>query len=226
MSVNSFLGVFAKSPIKPMIEHMDEVHRAANSLKDFFKAVYAKDWQSAETARQSIVEHEQKADELKRKIRLNLPGGLFMPVERTDLLELVSQQDRIANKAKDISGLMTGREMTIPEAIEKSFDAYLHRCLDATGKARETIGEFDELLETGFKGRERELVDDFIAELDAIEADTDQLQVELRKDLRKLEDQMSPLDAMFLYRILDWVGDLADLSERVGSRFELMLARV
>ena len=90
MSMNSFLGVFAKSPIKPMIEHMDEVHRCAEALKEFFKAVYAKDWASAETARSKIVTHEQKADELKRKIRLNLPSGLFMPVERTDLLELVS----------------------------------------------------------------------------------------------------------------------------------------
>jgi predicted phosphate transport protein (TIGR00153 family) len=209
-----------------MIEHMDEVHRCAEWLKEFFKAVYAKDWDAAEQARKHVVEHEQKADELKRNIRLNLPGGLFMPVERTDLLELVSQQDRIANKAKDISGLMTGRQLEIPEPLIDAFDAYLKRCLDATEKAKETIGEFDDLLETGFKGRERDLVNNFIAELDAIEADTDTLQVQLRKDLRKIETEMNPLDAMFLYRILDWVGDLADLSERVGARFELMLARV
>lgn len=226
MSVNSFLGVFAKSPIKPMIEHMDEVHRCAEWLKEFFKAVYAKDWDAAEKARKHVVEHEQNADELKRKIRLNLPGGLFMPVERTDLLELVSQQDRIANKAKDISGLITGRQLEIPAPLIDAFDAYLTRCLDATEKAKETIGEFDELLETGFKGRERDLVNNFIAELDAIEADTDSLQIQLRQDLRKIETEMNPLDAMFLYRILDWVGDLADLSERVGARFELMLARV
>ncbi|WP_404400194.1 TIGR00153 family protein [Idiomarina seosinensis] len=226
MSVNSFLGVFAKSPIKPMIQHMDEVNRCAEALKQFFKAVYANDWDAAETARASVVEYEQKADELKRKIRLNLPGGLFMPVERTDLLELVSQQDRIANKAKDISGLMTGRQLQIPEPLTEAFDAYLIRCLDATEKAKETIGEFDDLLETGFKGRERDLVNNFIAELDAIEADTDVLQVQLRQDLRKIETELNPVDVMFLYQIIDWVGDLADLSERVGARFELMLARV
>lgn len=225
MSVNSFLGVFAKSPIKPMIEHMDEVYRCAYALKDFFKAVYSQDWKSVEAARALIVQHESHADDLKRKIRLNLPSGLFMPVERADLLELVSQQDRIANKAKDISGLIMGRELTIPESLVPDFDAYLNRCLDAAAKACETIGGFDDLLETGFKGRERELVDDFIAELDVIEADTDKLQIKLRQEFRKIELDMNPLDAMFLYRILDWVGDLADLSERVGARFELMLAR-
>ena len=149
-----------------------------------------------------------------------------MPVERTDLLELVSQQDRIANKAKDISGLITGRQLQIPAHLVEGFNSYLNRCIDAVAKARDTIGEFDDLLETGFRGRERTLVDNFIKELDEIEADTDELQVKLRQQFRQVENDMNPLDAMFLYRILDWVGDLADLSERVGARFELMLARV
>ena len=226
MFVNSFLGVFAKSPIKPMIEHIDEVHRCAESLKDFFQAVYKGDWDAAEEQRKRIVTLEQAADKLKRDIRLNLPGGLFMPVERTDLLELVSQQDRIANKAKDISGLITGRQLQIPAHLVEGFNSYLNRCIDAVAKARDTIGEFDDLLETGFRGRERTLVDNFIKELDEIEADTDELQVKLRQQFRQVENDMNPLDAMFLYRILDWVGDLADLSERVGARFELMLARV
>ncbi len=226
MSVNSFLGVFAKSPIKPMIEHIDEVHRCAESLKDFFQAVYKGDWDAAEEQRKRIVTLEQAADKLKRDIRLNLPGGLFMPVERTDLLELVSQQYRIANKAKDISGLITGRQLQIPAHLVEGFNSYLNRCIDAVAKARDTIGEFDDLLETGFRGRERTLVDNFIKELDEIEADTDELQVKLRQQFRQVENDMNPLDAMFLYRILDWVGDLADLSERVGARFELMLARV
>lgn len=226
MSANSFLGVFAKSPIKPMIEHIEQVYDCAMALKPFFQAVYKNDWKAVEQARNDIVQKEKAADAIKRDIRLNLPGGLFMPVERTDLLELVSQQDRIANKAKDISGLVMGRELGIPESMVEGFDAYLNRCLDAADKAKETIGEFDDLLEAGFRGRERNLVDKLISELDAIEHDTDQLQIKLRRQLRDLELDMNPLDAMFLYRILDWVGDLADLSERVGARFELMLARV
>lgn len=141
MSVNSFLGVFAKSPIKPMIEHIDEVHRCAESLKDFFQAVYKGDWDAAEEQRKRIVTLEQAADKLKRDIRLNLPGGLFMPVERTDLLELVSQQDRIANKAKDISGLITGRQLQIPAHLVEGFNSYLNRCIDAVAKARDTIAD-------------------------------------------------------------------------------------
>lgn len=226
MPASSFLGVFAKSPIKPVIEHINQIQQTAMALKPFFESVYAQDWEGAEKGQKEIARLEKEADHTKREIRLNLPSGLFLPVERADLLELVSQQDRIANKAKDIAGLVLGRQLTIPATLLEPFQTYLDRCLDSTKMARDTISEFDDLLETGFKGRERDLVVSMIAELDKIEADTDELQVSLRRGLRDIEKDLNPLDVMFLYQILDWVGDLADLSERVGNRFELMLARV
>lgn len=65
-----------------------------------------------------------------------------------------------------------------------------------------------------------------IVELDKIEEDTDDLQIKIRRQLFAIENDMNPIDVMFLYKIIEWVGDLADLAERVGSRLELMLARV
>ena len=40
-----------------------------------------------------------------------------------------------------------------------------------------------------------------------------------------LEKDLNPVDVMFLYQIIEWVGDLADLAERVGARLEILLAR-
>ena len=64
-----------------------------------------------------------------------------------------------------------------------------------------------------------------INQLDEIENDTDVMQIALRKDLLALESDLNPVDVMFLYQIIDWVGDLADLAERVGARLEILLAR-
>ena len=81
------------------------------------------------------------------------------------------------------------------------------------------------MLETGFKGREVTLVEKMLVELDAIEQDTDEMQIRIRRQLRKVESELNPVDVMFLYKIIEWVGELADIAERVGSRLELMLAR-
>lgn len=225
MPNNSILGVFAKSPIKPLEKHIRIVTKCASQLTAFFDAVHAQDWKKARQLRNKVSKYEKDADALKRQMRLELPGGLFMPVDRADLLSLLSQQDRIANKAKDIAGRVIGRQMVIPEKIQGSFNDYLARCLDATDKAADAINELDDLLETGFRGREVELVEKMIHQLDEIENDTDTMQVKLRSDLLAIEDTLKPVDVMFLYQIIEWVGDLADLAERVGARLEILLAR-
>ncbi|MDK1289497.1 TIGR00153 family protein [Pseudoalteromonas umbrosa] len=225
MPSNAFLGVFAKSPIKPIEEHIKIVHQASESLIPFFEHVFKGEWTEADALRVNIRNLEREADALKREVRLQLPRGLFMPVERTDLLELITHQDKIANKAKDIAGRVVGREMVIPESIQKEFVAYLSRCVDATKQASKAINELDELLETGFRGREVVLVEKMLSELDAIEQDTDDMQIRIRQELRQVEADLNPVDVMFLYKIIEWVGELADIAERVGARLEVMLAR-
>ncbi|MEH8021591.1 MULTISPECIES: TIGR00153 family protein [Rheinheimera] len=225
MPASTFLSMFAKSPIKPIEEHIRKVHEASELLLPFFDAVYQQDWQLAADVRKKIVMLEKEADILKREIRVNLPRGLFLPVERTDILELVSQQDKIANKTKDISGRVLGRELLIPVSLQEGFKLYLQRCIDATTLACEVINELEELLQTGFRGREVDLVIKMVERLDRIEADTDAMQIKLRRDLRVTEQELNPIDVMFLYRTLEWVGDLADVALKVGSRLEIMLAR-
>ncbi|OUS25394.1 TIGR00153 family protein [Thalassotalea sp. 42_200_T64] len=225
MSGNTILGVFAKSPLKPLEQHIRKVNECAALLPSFFVACANNDWVEAEKVRKEISNIERQADTMKRDIRNELPGGIFMPVQRTDVLELVSEQDKIANKAKDIGGRILGRRLVIPASIAPDFNKYLTRCIDAIKQAADAINELDDLLETGFRGREVDLVEKMINELAAIEDDTDGMQIKLRRDLMSIEADMNPVDVMFLYQIIEWVGDLADLAERVGARLEIMLAR-
>lgn len=226
MAINNILGLFAQSPLKPLQKHSEKVTECCNLLVPFFEATFTNEWEKAEELRAQISEYERRADALKREIRLKLPRGLFMPIDRTDLLELVTQQDKLANFAKDIAGRMVGRQFAIPQEMQVDFESYLKRSLDATLQAHRVIDEMEQLLETGFKGRELDLVNRMINELDVIEDDTDQMQIKLRKMLLSIESHFNPVDVMFLYKILEWVGVLADQAQRVGSRIELMLAHL
>ncbi len=225
MPVNSIFGVFAKSPIKPIQRHIDKVAACSELLIPFFEASTKQNWDEAEKVRKEISKFEKLADELKRELRMTLPKGLFMPIARGDLIELVNRQDKIANTAKDISGRVYGRQLEIPTEISSDFMVYIQRCLDAVQQAKKAINELDELLETGFKGREVDIVTKMISELESIEDDTDSLQIKLRRSLLAVENNYKPVDVMFLYQILEWVGSLADHSELIGTQLELILAR-
>lgn len=225
MAMNNILGLFAYSPLKPLQKHSKKVTECCELLEPFFEATFADDWQKAEEIRGKIIELERRADKLKREIRLKLPRGLFMPVERTDLLELVTQLDKLANYSRDISGRVIGRRLVIPEEMQKSFLHFLSRSIDSARQAQKVIEEMDQLLETGFRGREVTYVNNMILELDTIEDDTDQLQIILRQALLGMEQTLNPINVMFLYKCIELISLLADQSQRIGSRIELMLAR-
>ncbi len=218
-------SIFAQSPFKPLYKHIKKVHECCCQLLPFFDAVFTGSWEDALENQQKIKSLEKEADAIKKEIRLKLPTGLFMPFDRTDLLDLVTQQDKIANRAKDVAGIVLGRQLSIPSDIREQFIAYLSRCMDATKQATRIIGELEDLLETGFKGKDAEIVQKMVEELSLIESDTDDLQVELRHSLYQREKEMNPIDAMFLYQVLNKIGDLADQANRVGSKLEVMIGR-
>ncbi|HCF5570927.1 TPA: TIGR00153 family protein [Pseudomonas aeruginosa] len=225
MPTNPFISLFGRSPIGPMQQHIAKAHVCAAGLLPFFRAVIAEDWAQVEQVQQDMVRLEQEADRLKKNVRMHLPKSLFLPVPRSDLLELLSVQDKVANRAKDIAGLMLGRRMRIPLPLQGQMLAYVQRSVDASAQALRVVNELNELLETGFGGRETSLVESMVEELEAIENDTDRIQVEVRRELFRLESELPPVDVMFLYQIIEWIGDVADRAQRVGNRLEQLLAR-
>jgi predicted phosphate transport protein (TIGR00153 family) len=225
MPTTPFLNMFGRSPIRPLEEHMAKVHACVLQLQPFFEAVLKQDWPQVEILQQKVASLENQADVIKRDLRVHLPKGLFMPVSRIDLLELLSVQDRLANKAKDIAGVVLGRKMVFPEPLTPLFREFLARSLDASHQANTAIHELDELLETGFSGNEVKLVEGMITKLSQIERDTDEKQIHLRQILFDLEDKLPPINVIFLYKIIEWTGDLADRAQDIGDRLQILLAR-
>jgi len=221
---NVLANIFGRSPVQPLEKHIEVAFRCAKKLRPFFTAAVKGNWERASAYRDEIEELEHKADDLKKQIRLHLPKSLFMPVPREDLLELLLVQDMIANRTKDVSGLVLGRKLRVPAPISKQFLEFVDRNIDAAKQARKSVRELDELFTAGFRGAEVSLVQELIEELDRIETDTDERQAELRAALFAIEDTLKPVDAMFMYQVIELTGEIADMAERVGRRLELLLS--
>ncbi|RUR12338.1 TIGR00153 family protein [Legionella sp. km772] len=223
--MGSIFNMFGPSPIRPIEQHIRKAHQCAKQLYPFFEAILEKDWKTATNIKEKIIALEKEADIIKRDLRLNLPTGLFLPVSRTDLLELLSAQDKIANKAEHIAELIISRKMCIPERLVPSFMPFLHRCLDASKQACKAINELDELLETGFRGNEVKIVEEMIVTLDEIEHDSDERLSEVRHRIFELENELSAIEVMFLYKLVQWIGELAEHAQTVGARLQILIAR-
>ncbi|QTF92265.1 TIGR00153 family protein [Halomonas sp. BM-2019] len=222
---NPFAAMFGRSPFQPLLAHIVKAQECADQLLPFFEASLVGDWETAARIRETVTRLEHEADELKTELRLNLPNTLFLPVSRTDLLELITVQDKMANKVRDITGIMLGRTMQMPEPLVQPMRDYMRTAVACVTQARQAMEELGALLESGFGRNVSDVMQRLIRELHVLEHQADAQQVAIRRQLFELESQLPPVDVVFLYKIIDWVGELSDRAERVGSRLQILMAR-
>lgn len=220
-----FLKLFGKSPFQPLSEHVETALHAVKLLQPFFIATFANNWQQAKNIQQEISDFEHQADELKRDLRLSLPKNLFLPVARGDLLELLSHQDHLANTAKDIAGLVLGRKMVLPEIIQQDYLTCLDCSIDAAKQAFKSTRELNDLYEAGFSGRETEIVDEMISHLHDIEHKSDETQITLRRIVFEQEAHLPPVNVIFIYKIIELTGMIADHAQKIGDRLQICIAK-
>jgi predicted phosphate transport protein (TIGR00153 family) len=222
---NTFSRLFGQSPFTALQEHMRVVVECAREVQPLIEALAAGDQVRVVELKDRIFEREAEADRIKHELRAHLPKSLFMPVDRRDLLEVLLLQDTIANVAQDIAGLLIERKMSIPDFLRDPLIVLTARCVDTVEHAARVIEELDELLAIGFRGREADVVDKMLTELNAIEDETDELGIALARALFDHEDELKPVSVMMWYQIIEWVGDLADYAEKVGDHLRLLIAK-
>ncbi len=216
-------SLFGRSPIRPMQQHMEAAVACARQIPLLFESMAEGDVPALAPRRAEVDRLEHEADRIKNEIRQHLPKRLFMAVERRDMLEILHAQDSIADTAQDIAELVDQRAMVLPEALRAPMRELVERVMVAVEQARRIIHELDELVETGFQGREVGRVEEMIVELERIESDTDALQDRVTRQLFGMEAELG-LATVYWHRLIGQVADLADFAERVGSRLRLLIA--
>ena len=225
MVTNPLKNLFGHSPIKPIQQHMTVAVNCANQVPGLFEALFNNDTKGIEAARDRIFALEAEADDIKNAMRAHLPKSLLMPVNRSDLLELLTMQDDIAGVSQDIAGFLTTRSMPAIDEMKEPVLALASRCSETCTQAGTIVGLLDELVETGFVGRESKNVGNLVEELSKLESETDQLAITAVKTLFSNEDKMSAVDVVFWYEIIKWTANLGDNAEHVGNRLRLLIAR-
>ncbi|MBT8062782.1 MAG: TIGR00153 family protein [Xanthomonadales bacterium] len=218
-------GIFGSSPVRPLQKHMEQIVACVRELVPYVDSVLEGNIERRNQHHEKIVDLEHKADDLKKELRLHLPSSLFMPIDRRDVLEVLTMQDRVAGAVRDVAGIIVGRDIQIPAEMSVKFRELVVTCVKSVEEANDAICELDELIETGFGDNERERVGMLLTKLDATEQLTDEQSIELSHKLYEIEDDLKPVNVMFLYRIIDKTSAIADRAQRVGSRLQLMLAR-
>jgi len=224
--MRSILDIFGKSPFGPIQEHMKKVRECVDRTGSLFEAVFREDQEAVETIAREISRLEYEADQIKNELRDHLPKSIFMPVNRSDLLSVLSSQDTISDVTEDVAVLLTLRKMTMPEAIREDFSRFLEHVLNTFHQAAEIIEELDVLVEASFGGPEAEKVMQMIDRLGVLEHETDKIEKIVIRKFFEMEDQMKPVALFWWLRLLKNVGNIANASEKMGNRLRLVISKM
>ncbi|RME00320.1 MAG: TIGR00153 family protein [Calditrichaeota bacterium] len=221
--MRSIANLFGKSPFSALQKHMEKVVACCDGVIKLFEALREGDQQKIDTLAQEISHLEHEADLIKNDIRNHIPKSLFMPVARGDLLEILSIQDSIADRAEDVGVLLNLRRMQVPEMLKEDLAQFIEKVQATVQKTATVVQELDELVETTFGGAEADKVKEMIDEVCLAEHEADVVQNRLLKKLFSQESEISYLPFIMWMKIFETVGDLANRAERLANRIRILL---
>ena len=215
--------LFGRSPFVPLQMHMEKVAECIEGIPEIMDAYRRQDKDEVASLATKLSRLEHEADLIKHDIRNSLPRGLFMPVDRANLLRILSIQDSIANRAENFGVLLTFKQARSFEGFEEAFDKLLAICLETFELARSVVNQLDELLETGFGGVEAQAVQELVGKVAQKEYESDLSQRELVRLLLANEEAISYGDFFLWTRIIQQIGGIADRSENLAAAIRVTL---
>ncbi|WP_096892773.1 TIGR00153 family protein [Candidatus Scalindua japonica] len=221
--MRTFAKLFAKSPFAPLLKHMQEVNGCVTKTKEIFIALEKGDKKLVGKLAKEISKQEARADTTKNELRNHLPGGLFMPISKSALLEILSLQDDIADDCEDIGILLTLKELTLKDIFKDDFKNFLDKNIETFELVKIIIEDFDNLLETSFAGREAERVKSMVQEVALREHEADLSQRQLLKNIFSNEDQFTHGELQLWLLILKEIRTLSNTSEKLAHRIRNLL---
>lgn len=215
--------LFGRSPFAPLQAHMAKVAACVDKLVEIFEVLEAQDYEKLAIIAKDISKLEHAADLTKNDIRDRLPKTLFLPVDRSNLLDILTLQDSIADKCEDIARLLTLRNLALHPLFTSTFQEFLSINIDAYTYVHQIIKELPELLESSFGGMEAEKVRDMVEKVAFQEHKGDLHQQKLLRILYSGELELPyPVFHLWLH-IFEEVGAIANLSENLAYRVRMTL---
>jgi predicted phosphate transport protein (TIGR00153 family) len=214
--------LFGKSPFAPLQTHMDKVASCVGELPALFKALIAQDMGAIQKISAQISRLEHEADLTKNDIRTHLPRSLFLPVDRGALLDILSLQDALADQAEKIGKHAAMRKLPFAE-MEEDFLSLCNKNIEAFWLARKVMKELEELLEASFGGIEAQKVKGMVEQIAFCEYEMDLIENQLITKLYQTGDGM-PYPVFHLsLTLIEEIGCLACISEKLGNRVRMLL---
>lgn len=216
-----------KSPFDSLVEHAGKVRECLEVLSGGFESYLEGDFEMFHKVRDDVSRLEHEADLIKYNARSHLPRFLFMPVNRSDFLSAISQQDKILDYAEALADLMDMRPTPVPEELRSLMIDHKKKVVETLEHYERAVANLGDAVGSGFSRPKRDATKEVIKAVHQSEYEADQCGNAAKRKVYALEQEgnLGAMDEYHILKIIDWVDEMADRAENASERIRIMVAR-
>ncbi|MBQ8813163.1 MAG: TIGR00153 family protein [Lachnospiraceae bacterium] len=215
------MGIFSKSNTAKVhtliLEQIKDVEGCLVSFSNFTKAA-VDHGTSIETLRalaESVYQMEGAADRSLRAMIESLNNVAYLPATRSELIDVASKCDKIANKCEHVAEMMVLQKFRFP----KEYTEEILKIMAITQKEFSVLvtaigklfSRFDELL------KDHAILD----EIRDLESEVDEIEMDLYERIYAQKNDLA--ERMQLANFVELVCDVSDIIEDIADRIQIML---
>ncbi len=210
--------LFGRSPFSQLQQHMAQVTKCIDKMSEALETAKAGRFESLDLFSEQVSLLEHQADQIKNDIRERLLKRIFMPIDRSEVLEILSLQDSLADTAEDVCKVLTLKPLPFPEEFLEDFSQFVAFNVQAVKFAATIIDQLDELIESGFGGVEAERIRGLAKDTAFAEHQADLVQVRLLKKIYARDQEFTVGEFHLWMRVTRVLSRLANDSENLSNR--------
>ena len=222
----TLLSIFLPSPFARLVEHARKGRDLVHRLREAVQAFCEGDEEKVRRLAQEISNAEHEVDLLKHDIRQNLPRGILLPVDRSDLLAFLKPQDSIADCAEDAAHMLTLRRPgPLPEGIKEGLKELVEAVIRTVDAYVEVVERLTHVAKFSFRHRDIREALRAIPKVEELEHETDVIGMRLGRLVFAAEEELGPVGVYHLNELIKVIGEIADSAARAADRLRTMLTR-
>ncbi|MDA1013682.1 MAG: TIGR00153 family protein [Planctomycetota bacterium] len=221
--MSTIAKLFGRSPFNLLQRHMDQVGKCAVKMGEALDAFERGAFEQLQPLANEVSRLEHEADQIRDDIRNHILRRFFMPVNRGQVLRILSQQDSLADIAEDVCVLLTMKKLTIPAGLKDSFRKFREVSMQALDLVGSIVDELDELMETGFGGAEAEKIRGMARDVAFAEHEADVVAHELVRGIYALDTEMSIGEFHLWMRLTATLSGLSNTAENLADSINMIL---
>ena len=217
--------VFGSSPFHPLVEHATKVQECVKLLEPLIDAAVSDNHDEVHQLHDQVSKLEYEADQIKHRIREQLPRRFFLPVSREDLDRFLHCQDNIADGVEDFAVILLIRKTHVHESLVAGFREVVAQVMQVTETMYTASAELTQLAETSFEGAKAARILELIGSLGEEEWKCDRLQRKLSTQIYDMESELDPVTISFYEKMQKALGQIADAAENTGDMLRAMIVK-